>query len=266
MKSKVSIITVVLNGESYIEHAINSVLEQSYANIEYLIVDGGSTDSTTDIIKKYQNKISKIISEPDNGISDAFNKGIKLAGGNIIGLVNADDWLEPNAVEKVADAFEKYNPDLVCGGVRFWENDSESVVSYPDLARLDKETSVHHAGVFIKKSLYDSFGLYDNAYRYAMDYELLLRMKMKGAKFYTLHEVVANRRLEGRSYKNRREALKETMRARRIYFSRSDVLMNYLFILIKDTAARILKTSFLRPVYSYYWEQKNKKLLRNSEK
>src|SRR5439155_13950516 len=96
----VSIITIVYNREAYLEQAINSVLQQSYPNIEYIVIDGGSTDNSVSIIKKYASKIQYWVSEPDNGIADAFNKGLMKANGNIIGFINADDWYEPIAVEK----------------------------------------------------------------------------------------------------------------------------------------------------------------------
>src|SRR5687768_15692501 len=96
----VSIITIVFNGQKSIERAINSVLGQTYPNIEYIIIDGGSTDGTIDIIKKYQHKIAFWKSEPDNGIADAFNKGLSCAKGNIIGFVNADDWYNPDTISK----------------------------------------------------------------------------------------------------------------------------------------------------------------------
>ena len=97
----VSIITVVFNGERFIEKTINSVISQTYKNIEYIIIDGGSTDKTLDIIRQYEDRIDYWISEPDNGIYNAMNKGIKLSRGKLIGLINSDDWYMENAVETV---------------------------------------------------------------------------------------------------------------------------------------------------------------------
>src|SRR5687768_11172166 len=98
----ISMITVVRNGAAHMEQCIKSVLEQAGANLEYIVVDGGSTDGTVEIIKKYEGKITAWISEKDKGISDAFNKGIAMAKGNIIGLINSDDWLEPGVLARIA--------------------------------------------------------------------------------------------------------------------------------------------------------------------
>ena len=97
----VSIITIVYNGEENIERAIQSVVGQTYKNIEYIVIDGGSTDNTVSIIEKYESKYAYLVSEKDSGIADAFNKGIKKASGNLIGILNSDDWYEPNAVAEI---------------------------------------------------------------------------------------------------------------------------------------------------------------------
>ena len=105
----VSVITVVYNGEKYLEQTIQSVINQTYNNIEYIIIDGGSTDTTLDIIKKYKDYISYFISEPDNGLYDAMNKGIRRANGELIGMLNSDDWLNLDAISTVQNAYVK-NP------------------------------------------------------------------------------------------------------------------------------------------------------------
>ena len=103
---KISVITVVLNNKSYIEDCINSVLNQSYKNVEYIVIDGGSTDGTVDAIRKYEKSISKWISEPDRGIYDAMNKGIALCSGDYIGMLNADDMFSDNSVlQTIIDEF-----------------------------------------------------------------------------------------------------------------------------------------------------------------
>ncbi len=264
--SKFTIITPVLNGRNNIEQTINSVLSQSFPKIEYIIIDGGSTDGTLEIVKKYENKIAKWISEPDDGISDAFNKGIKLSKGEIIGIINSDDWLEPDAIEKIVEKFNSENPDIICGAVRFWLNEREVNFSYPDLKGLDRETSIHHSSVFIKKSAYEKYGLYDNRYSYAMDYELLLRMKMNGAEFLLINDILSNRRLEGKSYISRKSALQETREIRGIYFSKLNIWITYLYVWVKDLIGRILKKGFLKSFYVTYWNSKNKKLYGNPNK
>ena len=124
MKNKplVTIITIVFNGQETLSKAIESVSNQTYPNVEYIIIDGGSTDGTLNIIKKYGDVITKWISEKDRGISDAFNKGLKLAKGEIIGILNADDWYERNAIISVVEAFENNkNIGIAYGWMNYWK-------------------------------------------------------------------------------------------------------------------------------------------------
>ncbi|MBU1986032.1 MAG: glycosyltransferase, partial [Proteobacteria bacterium] len=118
----VSIITIVFNGESSIRQTIDSVLRQSYDPIEYIVIDGGSRDGTVSIIREYDAKIAYWQSEPDKGISDAFNKGIRAARGEIIGLVNAGDWYEVDTVKRVVENFlAEPEVGVICGGIQFWK-------------------------------------------------------------------------------------------------------------------------------------------------
>lgn len=198
-KIKFTIITVTYNSAKYLRQTIESVASQSYPNVEYIFVDGGSTDGTLDLIKKYEGKISKWISEKDGGISDALNKGIKMASGDVIGIIHADDWYESGALECAAAAFESSGADIICGKVMFYKNEKPDLVyeSSPDL--LEKEMTVQHPSVFIKKSVYEKEGGFDLKYKYAMDYDLLLRLKRKGYKFHNVKSVIANMRYDGKS-------------------------------------------------------------------
>ena len=119
-KPLVSIITIVRNGEKYLENAIKSVINQTYENIEYIIIDGRSTDGTLDIIATYNESIDYWISEADSGISDAFNKGVNLANGELIGIVNSDDWLESNAVEIIVSHLDK-KISVYCGNLKLYD-------------------------------------------------------------------------------------------------------------------------------------------------
>ena len=261
-----SIITVVLNGEECLEKTIQSVVSQLNDTIEYIIIDGGSTDGSLDIIKSYDNIIDYWISEPDNGISDAFNKGIKLSRGEIIGIINSDDWYETGSFEKIIKEYKIKNADVFCGAVKFWENEKPVVVSFPDIRKLKRETSVHHAAVFIKRSAYTKHGTYNTDYRYAMDYELLLRFMMNGAEFKMLNEVIANRRLEGLSYTNKNKALHETLKIRKGYFSILNVYSNFVYVWIKDTLGRLIKNMNFISIYRFYWRKKNETLAKELNK
>ena len=119
---KVSIITVCYNSAKTIKRTIKSVAEQDYEEIEYIIIDGGSTDGTLDIIDRYKDKISVLVSEPDEGIYDAMNKGIARATGDIIGFMNSDDWYADGAIVAIAEAFKKTEAEIVYGKTIISEN------------------------------------------------------------------------------------------------------------------------------------------------
>jgi len=203
----VSIITIVFNGADYIEDTIKSVISQDYPFIEYIIVDGGSTDGTVEIIKKYRDKIAKWVSEPDNGISDAMNKGIKMASGFVIGMIHAGDYYEPGAVSSVVRAFHD-SPDagVVHGDMFLAHPGRTSAVAcnpFRDLAREGwKEMPVLHPTVFVKKSVYESCGLFDTAYSIAMDYDLILRFLRSGILFKYLQKNLATMTTGGVSMTN----------------------------------------------------------------
>ena len=222
----VSIITIVYNGEKYIEGAILSVLDQSYSNIEYIVVDGGSTDGTISIINKYRSRIQKFVSEKDRGISDAFNKGIKMAKGEWIGILNADDWYERDAVEIVMT--NSQGADLIYGDMKLWNNDQPDFVLKGNHSLLESEMTLNHPTVFVKKSCYDQLGLFDERYRCAMDYDMLLRLKVNGARFVYVSHVVANMRWGGFSDAKWMVGCKETLAIKNNYLPHRK-LINQLY-------------------------------------
>ena len=178
---KVSIVTICYNNELDIRHTIESVINQTYHNIEYIIVDGNSKDSTLNIVNEYSGHISKIISEPDKGIYDAINKGIKSATGDIVGLIHAGDELyDNNVIEKVAICFSESNIDALYGHSKILSEDGTKVV------RINKSPEYNeslfrngwfpsHQSFYAKRELFDKLGLYNLKYRIAADYELLFR-------------------------------------------------------------------------------------------
>lgn len=211
----VSIITIVLNDEDHIQKTIESVLQQSYEPIEYIVVDGGSTDSTIPKIREFEEKIDYWFSEPDMGISDAFNKGIHEAHGKYIGLINAGDWYEPETVQRVVKTFQaSSDTGVVCGSLQFWSGLAREYIceSVPQL--LEKDMTITHPTCFVRADLYDRFGLYENEYKFAMDYKLLLRLKSQGVHFAALDSVLANMQHSGVSEIHWKDALLETHRAR----------------------------------------------------
>jgi len=211
----VSIVTIVLNGNDLIRKTMDSVLRQTYANIEYIVIDGASTDGTQEVLQEYDSRLAFWSSEADRGISDAFNKGIARASGDIVGLLNAGDWYEPDAVEKAVEHFRLFpGTDVVCGMLQYWRGDKREYLcpSVPEL--LEKEMTVTHPTCFVRTELYRQNGGFSTDYRYAMDYELLLRLRLNGARFRAMKRVLANMQHEGVSETNWKLALRETHRAR----------------------------------------------------
>lgn len=183
---KVSIITVVYNSHDTIAEAVESVLQQTYADIEYIVVDGLSTDGTVAVVQQYAGRITKFISEADGGLYDALNKGICMATGDVIGFLHADDiFYSPDAVTQVAAAFLKYDTDSVYADL-----------VYVDRLRVDKQVRNWKSGPFnrskfvygwmpphptfyVKREVYQRLGLYNTAFKSAADYELMLRYLYK---------------------------------------------------------------------------------------
>lgn len=199
----VSIITVVFNGEKYLEETINSVINQTYDNVEYIIIDGGSTDGTVDIIKKYEDKISYWVSEKDNGISDAFNKGVKASSGDYINFQgDGDGFVSSDALEKV---FTNINPNedvLVSARIQRVDVDGVEIFTSKYIEKFDKSSllfrmSLPHQGLFTHKSYFEKYGLFDVDNTFCMDYDHLLRSYHKFPKVVTKDVVVARWRADG---------------------------------------------------------------------
>lgn len=222
MKPLVTITTVTYNSEKTLEQTIRSVLEQTYPHIEYIIVDGLSSDRTLEIAQDYSERFEqrgfeyKIISEKDNGMYDAINKGIALANGEIIGNINSDDWYEPEAVEKAVCFFQDTGCDLMYADLRMIRKDGTSFIKHSHESQIVTSRGWNHPTQFAKKNLYDKEkykceSLHD-------DFDLLLRIKKKGYKTAILHEVIANFRMDGMSHDRNVKRAMERVRARyRIY-------------------------------------------------
>ena len=176
---KISIITISFNANDTIEKTLKSVVGQSYKNIEHIIIDGGSKDNTIDICNSYTH-ISKIISEPDKGVYDAFNKGIKLATGNIIGFLNADDtFYDENSIQDIVNAFSNNEADIVYGNLDYVNKEEKVIrnwISKPYVKGLVKNAWMPaHPTFYCKKEVYDRLGDYNDSFKIAGDFELCLR-------------------------------------------------------------------------------------------
>jgi glycosyltransferase involved in cell wall biosynthesis len=184
---RITVITVCYNRKATIEKAIKSVLEQNYHNIEYIIIDGNSSDGTKEIIESYRDRISQYISEPDKGMYDAINKGLKLATGDIIGLMHSDDeFYDEKVLTKIAARFN-YDPSIdgVYGDGVYVSNDKEerlirNRIGGPfSLKKVKSGWLPLHPTVYLKKSIIDKYGLYNIDFKIASDTEFLLRYLYK---------------------------------------------------------------------------------------
>ena len=202
---KISIITVVWNNKKTIRNAIESVLGQSYKNIEYIIIDGASTDGTVEIINSYSSKISKFLSEPDQGLYDAMNKGLKLATGDIVGILNSDDvYVDDKVIEKVVKVFQEKKVDSVFADLVYVKpDDLGKIVRYYDSSYFHPDKFAYgwmpaHPTFFVKREIYEKYGYFKTNYKIAADYELLVRfLKKYKISYYYLNEVIVKMRTGG---------------------------------------------------------------------
>ena len=215
---KISVITVAFNNSDYIEDCIKSVIGQTYENLEYIIVDGGSTDGTLEVIKKYEDRISKWVSEPDHGIYDAMNKGIKMATGGIIGFLHSDDFYpHENVIAQVAEAFMNSGVHSVYGDLVYVNKTNGKAVRYWRAGEF-KESLIKwgwmppHPTFFVKKEVYEEHGCFNTNLKIAADYELILRFlgKQKITTHY-IPNVLIKMRLGGISNGNIINIIRKTL-------------------------------------------------------
>ncbi len=183
-KLLISIITVVYNGEEFLEETILSVINQSYDNVEYIIIDGGSTDGTVDIIKKYEDKIDYWVSEKDKGIYDAMNKGIDVVRGDFLFFLGADDCLSCDIINNIFST-DKNNYDLIYGNVKY---NTGLVIKSKFSFKTYLHNTIHHQAAFYSKTFFNIFR-YDTNYKIAADYELNLIIFLNNKKSFYFNEI-----------------------------------------------------------------------------
>lgn len=221
---KISIITPTFNSEKTIIRNLESVINQTYKNFEHIIVDNLSSDSTIDKVRKfYSNSLAdnklKVISEKDDGISDAFNKGIKASTGEAIAILNSDDEYYDNQVfENVAGIFKNPGIFFVHGDVFFNDPLYGSNIRKPLLCPVTTAMPYNHPTMFFRKKVYEKYGLYDLSYKYAMDYEFVIRLEKVLPGFrskgkYYLEQPVAIMHSGGASWKNELKSIEESKTA-----------------------------------------------------
>ena len=220
----VSVITISFNASSTIEKTLQSVANQSYKNIEHIIVDGGSKDNTLEICNSFSH-VSKIISEADRGVYDAFNKGLKLAKGNVIGFLNADDvFFNENSVQEIVNAFSNNETDIVYGNLDYVNEEGKVIrnwISKPYEKDLVKKAWMPaHPTFYCKKEIYDQLGGYNDGFKIAGDFELCLRfLEVNKVSSYYLNKKLVKMLVGGISnsgFKSKLTIFKEELRALKI--------------------------------------------------
>lgn len=198
-----SIITITFNSANTIERTLKSVLNQNYKDYEYIIVDGASKDSTMDIVRKYEPLFEgrmKWKSEPDNGIYNAMNKGIMRASGQIVGIVNSDDWLESDALSHIYEKFSEKNEDLntlYCGGIKYHYPEEikvwpSNIKKFKAQALLYEMAGIRHPAVFVPKSIYDNIGIFDEDMKITADADFILRCYDAKYEFCQVDYIISN--------------------------------------------------------------------------
>ena len=229
----VSVITPCYNSEKTIEKTLVCIENQTYKNIEYIIMDGGSKDKTMDIINRHRDKLPKllkVVSESDGGIYDAMNNGIKQASGHLIGIVNSDDWYEPDTIEQVVKHYQKQPYEVVYGMQRTLLDGKEklTVIYHHDFL---PQQMITHPTCFVTKKTYEQFGLFDTQYRSAADYDLMLRFwESRQVVFTPVMQVLSNFVLGGMSSSQTGVRENARIRFKRGYMSRK----RYQFVILKS--------------------------------
>jgi glycosyltransferase len=217
---KVSIITATYNSERYLEDCIQSVIKQTHKDIEHIVVDGKSKDGTLAIITKYNDHLAQWVSETDRGIYDAINKGMQMATGDVVGILNSDDMLDsPTVIENIVRTFEETKVDAVYGDLDYVAAEDTSKIIRIWKGRPFKRNRFHygwmpaHPTFYIRRSLIDKYGLYENHYYTAADYEFMARYlyKNKVSACY-LPMLIVKMRMGGESNKNLRQRLRANRR------------------------------------------------------
>jgi glycosyltransferase involved in cell wall biosynthesis len=196
---KFTIVTPSFNQGKFIEETIKSVINQDYPNIEYIVLDAGSSDDTCLILEKYTDRINHWVSKPDNGQTDAINTGFHMATGEFVGWLNSDDYLEPQVLWDIYEAFKDNQVGTVCGSLNIIEEDGELIqIRKSDFLTFDNllngTAQVLQPGSFHRKSLIDQYGYLDASLNYVMDFDFWLKLGQH-SNYIQLNKIVANHRM-----------------------------------------------------------------------
>lgn len=244
---KLSIVTPCFNSARTLERTIQSVLDQGYGDLEYILVDGGSKDATLDIIRKYEARVTRWISEKDSGVYDAMNKGVRMATGDWVGIINSDDAYVPGLFGKLADRARETDAEVIYGDMRMMYRDRLPRV-YPSAGRLSKagfwRMPIQHPATFVKREVYLQEGVFRDDFRISGDYELMLRFFARGRRFLHCPEVWAEMDPGGLSDTRWREGKREIRKAAEIH----GIFRPPMSLLFRADVARMEVTQFMQTV------------------
>lgn len=253
--SAVCLITVVLNGREAFQRAVSSVLAQTYRPIDYVVIDGGSTDGTVDVIRDFGDRISHWVSEPDRGISHAFNKGLAASTATYIGFLNADDWLEPDQIEQAVQALESRQADFVFGDLAYHDTDGRQLHVIKGDPHYDARIqslmpALNHPTMLVRRTVFEAIGGFDEMYKIAMDYDWALRAHLAGFKGGYAPGVLGHMTLEGTSDRRFAQGLAEVrMIAMRHGQSGAKAWPLFGYRIIKGIAQRMMQRHAPSPLY-----------------
>lgn len=243
-KIRISIVTPVFNAAETIADTVRSVLAQTYPPYEYIVKDGGSTDETLATVALFRQELEDkgikltVISEKDDGIYDAMNKGIALASGDIVGMINADDWYEADALETVAKAYENEPFDLFYADLRMVLPDGKSFIKHSKNRKYATSRDWNHPTTFITKKIYDRYSYRtDNIHD---DYDLILRLKKDNVRITVVNKVIANFRMNGTSHRRSLSAALSSIKIKYGIYRQNGYSRFYLFECIIVEAGKLI--------------------------
>jgi glycosyltransferase involved in cell wall biosynthesis len=240
-----TVVTVTFNSRDTIDRTIDSVVAQTYGAVEYIIVDGNSTDGTLDRLRARSADIDVWISEPDDGISDAFNKGIAMASGEYVAIVNSDDWLEPEHLSSAIEALSSTAADFVFGDIFFYRTDGKTSYRLIGEERYSRRMAhsmphINHPTVVCRRAVYEEHGLYSTGLAVAMDYEWLLRGFRAGVRGVYAPRLLGHVSLDGVSDRRYLHGYREVRDVSIRYGY--PVLLAWLRYLVRCSRTRIRRT------------------------
>ena len=241
---KISIITVCYNSAKTIEKTFQSVKSQIYKNIEYIVVDGGSKDGTLDIVNKYKELVSKLVSEPDNGLYDAMNKGVIMATGDVVGVLNSDDiFTDEFVLENVAKFHLKNNVDASIGNIIQFNESGKTVRKYSSKNWNPEKLKIGfmpaHPSIFFKRDLFQKYGSYQLDFTIGADYELITRFFLKHSISWKFSDITTTSMLIGgvsssglKSYKIVSKEILKALERNQIHFNKTKIKLRGFWKLI----------------------------------